>query len=89
MTEPVLEYRVVTTTAAARDIAGLKKRPPSGDIVNRVDEVIRDLAKNPRPSGSIELTNQDKLLRITVGDYRVLYSVVDEARIVRIARVRH
>jgi mRNA interferase RelE/StbE len=48
------------------------------------------LQQNPRPAGAQALSGQlTGLLRIRVGDYRVVYAVDDDARSVIITRVRH
>ena len=38
---------------------------------------------------SIKLVNEGGLRRMRIGDYRVLYEVSSDDRIVRIARVKH
>jgi mRNA interferase RelE/StbE len=47
------------------------------------------LAEDPRPAGSKKLKGSDESYRIRVGDYRVIYDVLDVIRIVLIQRVRH
>lgn len=55
----------------------------------RVIVAIRGLAVNPRPPACRKLTGARNDWRIRVGDYRVIYEIADEIRIVRINRVRH
>lgn len=43
---------------------------------------------NPRPPACRKLTGTKNDWRIRVGDYRVVYEIADEIRIVRINRVR-
>lgn len=43
---------------------------------------------NPRPPACRKLTETKNDWRIRVGDYRVVYEIADEIRIVRINRVR-
>ena len=52
----------------------------------RVNRAIARLAENPRPSGVKKLTNMNGC-RVRVGDYRILYQIDDEARVVIIYRV--
>ena len=52
----------------------------------RVNRTIARLAEDPRPPGSKKLTARDGY-RIRVGDYRVLYLVDDNAKLVVIYRV--
>jgi mRNA interferase RelE/StbE len=50
---------------------------------------IQALARNPRPPGCRKLAGSKNDWRIRVSDYRVVYEVADEIRIVRVNRVRH
>ena len=50
---------------------------------------IQALAQNPRPPGCRKLTGSKNDWRIRVGDYRVVYEIADEIRVVRVNRVRH
>jgi len=81
-------YRIVVTPAAARDLASLTRRPPDKHLLARIDTAILGLAQIPRPPGSIKLQGAD-LWRIVVGDYRVIYAIDDEQRVITAARVRH
>ena len=52
-------------------------------------EVIDGLAADPRPPGFQPLTGHRPYLRVRSGDYRVIYTVDDSARVVTIAAVGH
>jgi mRNA interferase RelE/StbE len=58
-------------------------------IASRILRRIVNLATNARPAGCRMLTGPDPLWRIRIGDYRVLYEIQDEQRIVDILAVRH
>jgi len=77
-------YRVFLERAAEKDLARL-----SSEIHDRVVEAIQSLATNPRPPGCRKLRGSEHDWRIRVGDYRVIYEIADEIRIVRVNRVRH
>jgi mRNA interferase RelE/StbE len=77
-------YRVLLERAAEKDLSRL-----SVATHDRVIAAIRALAANPRPPGSRKLTGSKSDWRIRVGDYRVIYEIADEIRIVRVNRVRH
>ncbi len=77
-------YRVLLERAAEKDLARL-----SSEIHRRVIGAIQALATNPRPSGCRKLVVSQHDWRIRVGDYRVVYEIADEIRIVRVNRVRH
>lgn len=77
-------YRVEFTTAAARELrkldAGIRRRILSG---------IAELAQDPRPAGCKKLAGESNAWRIRIGDYRVLYDVVDDVLVVTVVRVAH
>ena len=66
-----------------RDLPKLPKKDAS-----RIIERIKRLADDPRPSGSTKLSNREEL-RLRQGNWRVLYVVDDNERIVQIVKVRH
>jgi mRNA interferase RelE/StbE len=77
-------YRVLLERGAEKDLARL-----SSQIHNRVIAAIQALANNPRPSACRKLVGSKNDWRIRVGDYRVIYEIADEIRVVRVNRVRH
>ena len=77
-------YQVVVERTAEKDLKRL-----SPEVRARVAPAILALARNPRPAGSRKLIGSKNDWRIRVGDYRVVYEIADEIRIVRINRVRH
>jgi mRNA interferase RelE/StbE len=77
-------YRVFLERAAEKDLKRL-----SSDVHDRVIIAIRGLASDPRPPGCRKLAGSRHDWRIRVGDYRVVYEIADEIRIVRVNRVRH
>ncbi len=50
---------------------------------------MRALATDPRPPGTKPLRGYSPWLRVRVGDYRIIYAVDDEARVVTVASVGH
>jgi mRNA interferase RelE/StbE len=77
-------YRVLLERTAEKDLASL-----SSEIHDRVIAAIQALANNPRPHGCRKLAGRKNDWRIRVGDYRVIYEIANEIRIVRVNRVRH
>ena len=49
----------------------------------------RTLADTPRPAGMKKLKGAGGLLRLRVGDYRILYEVDDAKKLVTVAEVLH
>jgi mRNA interferase RelE/StbE len=78
------DYSVTFARSAAKE---LEKLPPS--VGRRILDHIEVLAKGPRASGVIRLRGNKNLWRMRVGDYRVIYSIDDDARTIDISVVRH
>jgi mRNA interferase RelE/StbE len=76
-----LSYSVEFTTAAAREIRKLPRAARA-----RVLSAIAALEDDPRPHGSRKLVGTAHALRIRVGDYRVIYEVVDEILTITVVR---
>ena len=60
------------------------RRVPKSDI-QRIKKAIALLAQDPVPSGAISLAQN--IYRIRVGDYRVIYKVLYDERIILIGKV--
>ena len=56
---------------------------------DRILKAIQNLGADPYPSGSKKLEGSSDSFRIRVGDYRVIYEIADQIRVVRVNRVRH
>lgn len=55
----------------------------------RVKEAIRELAENPRTHGAIKLESAPVArYRYRIGDYRLLFDIDDEAKIIEILDIR-
>lgn len=79
-----MPYSISYAPSAAKVIRKLDMQ-----TARRLLEAIGALAKEPRPSGCIQLKGGDGELRIRVGDYRVVYDVQDEELVVLVLRVGH
>ena len=58
------------------------------NIFNKIKAEIIKLKDNPRPHGSIKLT-QAEGYRIRAGDYRILYRIEDQAKEIYVYRIKH
>jgi len=65
----------------------LRQLDPS--VRRAIAQVIEGLATDPRPSVCLPLTGHQPCLRVRSGDYRVIYTVDDSARVVTIAALGH
>lgn len=78
-------YRIVFKKKAGKELIQL----PSA-VLPKVTLAIDDLASNPHPTGSKKLKGSDEdTWRIRIGDYRVIYVVEDEVRIINIRKIGH
>jgi mRNA interferase RelE/StbE len=57
-------------------------------VVARITTAIQSLSEDPRPTGCLKLKgSKESLWRIRVGDYRIVYHIDDEIRIVSIRNI--
>jgi mRNA interferase RelE/StbE len=76
-----MPYAVTFRSSAAKE---LRKLPVP--MRNQISELIDFLATDPRPHGVKKMVGVDAW-RIRVGDYRVIYSIVDEQLVVEIIKI--
>jgi mRNA interferase RelE/StbE len=55
----------------------------------RIFAKINRLADDPRPPGCLKLAGRDNVYRLRIGDFRVLYNIVDAKLIVLVLKVGH
>jgi mRNA interferase RelE/StbE len=80
----VADYSVEIKPSARRELENL------GDaLIARLVPKIDRLASNPRPSGCRKLRGYKDIWRMRVGDYRVLYIIDDNRKIVSVSRIAH
>ncbi|HUZ24350.1 MAG TPA: type II toxin-antitoxin system RelE/ParE family toxin [Streptosporangiaceae bacterium] len=84
MNEAASRYALAFRPAALRSLRKLDRQ-----VAERIKAATEALRDDPRPAGAKMLTGSHGLLRIRVGDYRVLYTVDDEQRVVRVADAGH
>lgn len=77
------KYKVLLERKAERALYDL----PKSDV-HLIVESLDALESDPRPPGAKKLLKQEGY-RIRKGKYRVLYSVDDSARLVRVYRIGH
>jgi len=77
-----MKYILKIKHSAEKELDGL-----SQEIYQRLVRHILVLAENPRPYGVKKL--REKVYRIRVGDYRVVYLVDDQEKVVEIVKVGH
>jgi mRNA interferase RelE/StbE len=78
-----LNYTIFIKPSAKKELLSLEK-----EVIRRIDRIILKLKDNPRFPGVIKLKGWN-LYRIRVGDYRIVYTIDDENRIVEIIAIGH
>jgi mRNA interferase RelE/StbE len=76
-----VKYRVILFPRAARDLGAIRQEQAEA-IARKVDQ----LADQPGPPGCKKLKGSD-YWRVRVGDYRVIYEIVDQFLLVSVMRV--
>ena len=61
----------------------------SDSLIARLAPKIDGLASDPRPSGCRKLRGYKDFWRIRVGEYRVVYIIDDDRKMVSVTRVAH
>jgi mRNA interferase RelE/StbE len=77
-------FRVEWKKSTKKDLG---KLPAS--VAARVVAEVALLSENPFPHGVEKLSGAENSYRIRLGDYRVVYNVFCEWRLVEVQRVRH
>lgn len=77
-------YSVELTRTAEKQLRRIAKRDR-----NRLVEAIRGLADRPRPHGARKLQGYDDVYRVRVGQYRVVYEILEDRVIVIVLKVGH
>ncbi len=75
-------YTVEITSAARRQLKKIN-RADKEKILNKIES----LAENPRPVGYKHLTDTENLLRVRVGDFRIIYEIENKVLLVVILNV--
>jgi mRNA interferase RelE/StbE len=66
-------YDVEVSRPAAKSLQAIPKKAQ-----RRITEAIDSLSTDPRPHGCEKLTDREDEYRIRVGNYRIIYEIVDK-----------
>lgn len=79
-----MPYRIQIVPSALRQMSHF-----DGRLRDRLGEAIDGLAQDPRPRGAVKLEGKANRWRVRVGDYRVIYDIVEGILLVMIIRIAH
>jgi mRNA interferase RelE/StbE len=77
-------YSIIFKPSVEKDLRPLPKK-----IVERVFERIEQMRSDPHPRQAIKLSATGGLYRIRIGDYRIVYEVDSNAKLITIHYIRH
>jgi mRNA interferase RelE/StbE len=70
------------THSAEKELDALPKR-----ALVKIAQQLDEFEGNPRPVGYIQLKGGDKVFRIRVGDYRIIYAIDDDTKVVDVRAI--
>jgi mRNA interferase RelE/StbE len=79
-----MSYEVQILPKATRQIKAL-----SVEVRQDITLTIQSLANEPRPIGVKKLSGEKDVYRVRIGNYRVLYRIVDKVLVVVVVSVGH
>jgi mRNA interferase RelE/StbE len=77
-------YTVEWSSKIKKDLQALDK-----PIQRRIFAAVELLRINPRPSKARRLVANEPMLRVRVGDYRIIYQIEDERLVILVVRIAH
>lgn len=75
-------YRIVVSSSAEKSLRKIPKKD-----VQRIVIAIQRLALHPFPVGSKKLSGYEKIFRIRIGRYRVIYEVEGQKLLILILKI--
>jgi len=80
----MLAYVVIFARSARKELQTLPHNQ-----AERILDKVNQLALEPRPIGCKKLKGPSQLWRVRVGEYRIIYDILDEGRVIDILVIRH
>lgn len=77
------KYKILIKESAIKELESVPKKS-----LKQIIKRIQSLADNPRPKGSQKLSAQERY-RIRQGDYRIIYSILDDQTTVHVYKIGH
>ena len=81
----IMLYSIIFDKSAEKDLDNLSK-----ETNRKIIRVISKLGVEPRPIGVKKIkASEEDLYRVRSGDYRIIYSITEQIKIVNIRKIRH
>jgi len=81
----VVSYRILIKPSANKELARLATKHDRARIV----AAIHRLPDSPRPAGCEKLSGADHLYRIRIGDYCVIYKILNDVLLITVVKAGH
>ena len=78
-------YSLTIKPSAAKELQDVSDK----SILSRLIEKIKSLAIQARSSGAEKLAGRSTLYRVRQGNYRFIYSIDDQSRVVDVVKLGH
>ena len=79
-----MNYELILKPSAERQVRDLPRA-----IQRRVLNKLTDVQRNPRLNGTTKLAGGSSTWRVRVGDYRIVYEINDDKRIIFVTIIAH
>lgn len=80
----VSSYHIEISSSAEKV---LKKIPEKN--LRRITKAILGLATDPHPFGSVKLSGEGQAYRIRIGNYRVIYEIINKELLILVLKIGH
>ena len=80
----MVSYKIVWKGSSEHDLRKIDRQ-----YISRILKAIESLADDPFPVQSRKLKDSESSYRLRIGDYRVIYQVDSQSKILTIYHVRH
>ncbi|MBC6434722.1 type II toxin-antitoxin system RelE/ParE family toxin [Nostoc sp. HG1] len=79
-----MSYQVALAPSAVQRIAEL-----DSVVQQRLAQKLEELALNPRPEDAHPLKDNERLYKLRLGEYRIIYQIEDQPLLVTLIKIAH
>ncbi len=79
-----MSYQVALAPSAVQKIAEL-----DSEVQQRLAQKLEELALNPRSEDAHPLKDTERLYKVLLGEYRIIYQIQDQPLLVTVIKIAH
>ncbi|OYD98113.1 hypothetical protein CDG76_04685 [Nostoc sp. 'Peltigera membranacea cyanobiont' 210A] len=79
-----MSYQVALAPSAVQKIAEL-----DSEVQQRLAQKLEELALNPYPEDAHPLKNTERLYKVLLGEYRIIYQIQDQPLLLTVIKIAH